>query len=856
MEVLSLKALRGINLWTDHTALEALVRCTKDEIFPTTNTSICQRLQDWGLGTQQSLEDMQQDFLSMAHVLEFLALEFQVCAECPVSFSLTHETSEEGIYKVIVEYSQESVGRLAFEKALYVLEHLESHQVFELTPIISALRTLNRDVRFGPSTGSIIKAAQKRGIPYHRLTEGSLVQLGFGAKQRRIRGSEINSTNNVAEEIAQDKNLTKRLLMANGIPVPQGRVVYTADEAWEAAQDIGLPVVIKPTHGNQGDGVTGNITTHEAVIKAFDYAKTFEDRILVETFIRGSDYRLLVVGNQMIAAAHRTSPMVVGNGSSTIAELIQVLNLDPKRGEGHNMPMTLIEIDQIILDRMAEEGYTLETVLPAGKTFILRFNANLSNGGSATDVTEQVHHSIAALAVEAALCIGLNPCGLDLVCEDITKPLDEQSGAFIELNASPGLRMHLFPSHGTPQPVGDAIMNEVFAPGDDGRIPLVAVTGNNGKTTTVRFIAHILREKKLTVGMTTTEGVYLNDMLMESGDCSGPKSARKVLNYPEVEAAVLETARGGILREGLAFDFCNVAVVTNLGVGDHLGMNYINTVEELAQVKQTVVRSVAENGYAVLNAADPLVLQMADVCNGSVIFFARDPSTPALQAHLKAGGKGLYIHNDHLVAQEGDHQERIPLKDIPLTHNGTIDFQVENTLATVGAAWGLNIDWSLIRQGVKSFGHRAEHAPGRFNVFHHNKARIIVDYGHNPDAIRAILQAVQTLPATRKTVVFSGAGDRQDAVLAEMAQDIGHAFDHVLLFEDQCQRGREDGVVLEIMNKAIIDGQCDCIVEQMVGEFLAIDTALNRLQEGDLCLIFIDQVTKGMDHLTKRIQSS
>ena len=789
--------------------------------------------------------------VSLAHVLQTAALALQAQAGCPVTFARTTATSDVGVYQVVVEYSEEAVGRKAFEDAQQLIQAALGNGSFDAEKAVADLRELDEDERLGPSTGSIVEAAVARGIPYRRLTRGSLVQFGWGSKQRRIQAAEVDSTSAVAESIGQDKDLTKRLLHAAGVPVPLGKPVETVDEAWEVALKVGLPVVVKPQDGNQGKGVTVNITDRAQLEEAYKNAADY-GTVMVERFLPGHDFRLLVVGDQLVAAARREPPQVLGDGEHTVRQLVDVVNQDPRRGEGHATSLTKIRLDDIAVARLAMQGLTPDSVPEKGQRVILRNNANLSTGGTATDVTDDVHPEVAARAVAAAQMVGLHICGVDMVAETVLRPLEEQGGGFVEVNAAPGLRMHLAPSYGKPRNVGQAMVDKLFAHGDDGRIPTVAVTGTNGKTTTARLIAHLFTAQGLRVGMTNTDGVYVNGRQIDSGDCSGPKSARNVLLHPEVDAAVFETARGGILREGLGFDRCQVAVVTNIGAGDHLGLNYITTVEDLAVLKRVIVQNVAPTGYAVLNAADPIVAAMASACPGKVIYFASDRHHPVMVTHRAQGHRTVYVDGDSIVASEGSWRETIHLRDVPITRNGKIGFQVENVMASVAAAWGVGMPWQTIRRGLSGFVNDSDNAPGRFNIMDYRGATVIADYGHNPDAMRALVQAVDALPGKRRSVVISGAGDRRDEDIREQTVILGAAFDDVILYQDAAQRGRADGEVMALLREGLAGAPRTTHVEEIRGEFIAIDTALERLQPGDLCLVLVDQVEEALAHLAQR----
>ncbi|NRR29576.1 cyanophycin synthetase [Oxalobacteraceae bacterium] len=853
MEVIRTRALRGPNLWSHHTAVETIVSCTADEenIDQLPGFEVRLRARFPGISALQPTGHS--DAVPMARVLELAALALQAHAGCPVTFSRTTATLETGIYQTVVEYTEEAVGRLAMELAEQLIAASLADTAFDLDGALNQLRDLDEDVRLGPSTGAIVSAAVARNIPFRRMTEGSMVMFGWGSRQRRIQAAEMDSTSAIGEAIAQDKELTKKLLHAAGVPVPIGRSVDSADDAWAAALEIGLPVVVKPKDGNQGKGVTVNITTREQLTAAFDAAREFRDDIMVERFLPGNDYRLLVIGNKLVAAARRDPPQVVGDGSHTVRQLVDLVNADPKRGSGHATSLTKIRFDDIALARLALQDLEADSVPAKGQRVILRNNANLSTGGTATDVTDDVHPEVAARAIEAAQMIGLDICGVDVVCDGVLQPIEHQRGGVVEVNAAPGLRMHLSPSYGKGRAVGEAIVNTMFPEGEDGRIPVVAVTGTNGKTTTVRLIAHLLTASGLRTGMTNTDGVYIEGRRTDSGDCSGPRSARNVLLHPDVDAAVFETARGGVLREGLAFDRCKVAVVTNIGTGDHLGLNYITTVEDLAVLKRVIVQNVAESGFAVLNAVDPIVAGMAANCRGKVIFFGAERGHPVIATHLAQGRRTVYVEDGHLVAAEGKELNKVALDQVPITRNGAIGFQVENVMAAVAAAWGVGIGWDAIRLGLKTFANDSDNAPGRFNVFDYKGATLIADYGHNPDAILALVQAVETMPAKRRAVVISGAGDRRDEDIRQQTEILGKAFDDVILYQDQCQRGRVDGEVVALLRAGLNGAPRTSYIDQINGEFLAIDTALGRLQDGDLCLILVDQVEEALAHIAKRI---
>ena len=855
MEILRIKALRGPNRWSRCTAIEATVSCSPLEQNLTGVSRFLDRLR-----SQVSAEFLtakaEGEALSLAHILGSAALYLQRRAGCEVDLCALSATPVPGTWLVAVGYAEEAVGRKAIEMAADLCHALKEGKPYDIAAAVGKLQDLFEDERLGPSTGAIVRAAARRGIPHFRLTEGSLVQLGWGSRQRRIQAAELDRTSSIAEAIAQDKDLTKSLLHDAGVPVPLGRVVKSAEAAWEASCALGGSVVIKPRDGNQGKGVAVDIKTREEVFSAYECAQAIDEEVIVERYLPGRDYRLLVVGDKLVAAARRDPPMVTGDGKRTVRELVAEVNRDPRRGDGHATPLTRIRLDTLALATLESQGYGPDAIPPQGAQVRLRNNANLSTGGSATDVTDEVHPEVTARAIEAARTIGIDICGVDIVCSTVSRPLEEQSGGIVEVNAAPGLRMHVAPSFGTPRAVGEAVVDQLFPHGDNGRIPVVAVTGNNGKTTTVRLISHLLRSTGKRVGMTSTDGIYIADQRIDADDCSGPKSARNVLLHPEVDAAVFETARGGILREGLGFDRCQVAVVTNIGEGDHLGLNYITTVDDLAVLKRVIVQNVAPSGYAVLNATDPIVAAMATACPGKIIYFASDRHHPVMATHRAQGHRTVYVDGDSIVAAEGSWRESIHLRDVPITRNGRIAFQVENVMASVAAAWGVGLPWQTIRRGLSGFVNDSDNAPGRFNVMDYRGATVIADYGHNPDAMRALVQAVDALPGNRRSVVISGAGDRRDEDIRAQTVILGAAFDDVILYQDAAQRGRSDGEVMALLREGLQGATRTRHVEEIRGEFVAIDTALSRLQPGDLCLVLVDQVEEALAHLARCCEPS
>jgi cyanophycin synthetase len=845
MKIGKVRALRGPNRWGRFCAVEAEVSLEGEEdsgekvhlaLLPHIPS-----LSRFGIPA------------SVAEGICHVALALQIEAGSHVNNGCANFVKEEGIWLVVTEYEAEGAGKEAVSSAFDLVAGVLQGKEPDVRPMIEKVRAVFLDEKFGPSTGSIVEAAKRRMIPHIRLNEGSLVQLGYGAKQKRIWASETFRTSAVGEAIAQDKELTKRLCFAVGVPVPEGFVVKSREEAWEKAQALGCDVVVKPRYGNQGKGVSVGVRGAEEVMMAYDLASKFGEEVIVERQVIGNDYRLLVVGKEVVAAAMRVPPTVIGDGVRTVKELVEELNSDPRRSDGHATVLSKVKLDDVAVVTLAKQGLTIDSVPQKGQKVLLRNNANLSTGGMAVDVTDVVHEETRRLAVLAAQVIGLDVCGIDVVCKDIARPLGEQGGALLEVNAAPGLRMHLEPAIGTPRPVGEAIVSTLFAPDDNGRIPLVAVTGTNGKTTTVRLIAHFLALCGKRVGMTCSDGVYVGGKRIEAGDCSGPKSARRILMNPMVEAAVLECARGGIVREGLGFDYCDVGVVTNIGRGDHLGMAHIHTVEEIARVKRVVVEAVAPWGFAVLNADDPLSAEMAGHCKGKVIFFSFSKENKFVQDAIGRGDIAIFVAHDTIVAKRGNVELVFPLEHIPIALGGRVPFEMQNVMSAIGAGIALGIEPSILMQGLASFRPDASIVPGRFNVFDYNGATVIADYGHNPDAIEALVQAVNHLPARKRVVVISGAGDRRDEDLRKQTEILSEVFDEVVLYEDKCNRGRPEGEVVNIMKQGLLSRQWKGRLVEVKGEFKAIEEGLERLEPGDFGLILVDQVEDSLMFIQNKV---
>ncbi len=865
MQILKVNKLRGPNIWANYPVLEAWVdleelKDTSSEMIPGFND----RLKGWlpsmiehrcSVGERGGFFVRLDRGTYMAHILEHVTLELQTLAGTPVGFGRARETNKEGVYKVAIAYKEEKLGLICIDKAFELIMAAVHDRPFDIEAEVAKLRDFAHDVCLGPSTRAIVDAAKARSIPWRRLNEGSLVQLGYGIHQRRICTAEADSTSAIAESIAQDKDLTRMLLRTIGVPSPEGHPVESAEEAWEAAEEIGLPVVVKPQYGNHGRGVATNLQSREQVEAAYHAAREEGSSIIVERHAPGDDYRILVIGGKMVAAARREPAHVIGDGQSTIDQLIAVVNQDPRRSDGHSTALSMIKIDAVALGVLQEQGFEPSSVPPTGKKVLIRRNANLSTGGTATDVTDLVHPDIARHACEAARVIGLDIAGVDVVAQDIMQPLHGQRGVIVEVNAGPGLRMHIEPSAGSPRPVGQAIIDMMFPETNNGRIPIVAVTGVNGKTTTTRLISHIVSCSGRKVGMTCTDGIYIAGRRIDSGDCSGPQSARAVLMNPAVEAAVLETARGGILREGLGFDFCDVGVVTNVGEGDHLGLSDIETLEQLAKVKRCIIEAVHPKGYGVLKANDPLTAEMAEKCKGGIVFFAIDGNDPVLTKHREKGGRGAFVRDNAVVLAEGDIDFiLLTLDRIPLTHNGRIGFQVENVLAAAAACWALGMPCEQIRHGLESFSAHMDKVPGRFNLVEMHGATVVVDYGHNPSSLLAIAETLDQFPHPSRTVIYSAAGDRRDTDIIRQGEILADHFDRIILYEDQYLRGRQPGEIMRLFKQGMDNAKRVKEVHEVAGWQNAVDRALKLIRKGEFLLMQADVIDEAMQYLHRSLE--
>jgi len=792
MEFQKILTLAGPNIWSRHPMLEAWVDLQDLRDSPSNSLpGFTDRLMGWlpsliehrcSVGERGGFLHRLREGTWPAHILEHVTLELQTLAGTPVGFGKARETSTPGVYKVAVRYKNERVARAAMATAHDLVLAAAYDRSFDVEAEVKKLKEIVDRYCLGPSSMAIVNAAEARNIPARRLNERSLVQLGQGKKARRIWTAETDRTSAIAGFIAQDKQLTKQLLRSAGVPVPEGRPVDDAEDAWSAAQSLGFPVVVKPRDANHGRGVFTGLRTKEQVSRAFDLAAKEGSGVLVETFAPGAEHRLLVVGDKLVAATRGEAAFIVGDGLRTVEKLIEdQINSDPRRGEDENAPLCFVQMmDPVVLLQLEQQGYQPSSIPGAGVQVLVQRSDNLS-----IDVTDEIHPSVAAHAVLATKLVGLDIAGLDLVAEDIARPLEDQGAAFVEVNAGPGLLMHLKPSVGLPRPVGEAIVAQLFEPGDDGRIPIACVTGTNGKTTVAKLLAHVLRGTDRVVGLTSSDGVEVGERKLEVGDCAGPKSAENVLLHPDVESAVFEAGRGGILREGLGFDRCDVAIVTNIGEADHLGQSDIQTPEQMFMVKRSAVDVVLPGGAKVLKADDPIVADMAPLGRGEAILFAIDPAHPLIAQRRAENGRAVFVEEGVITVAEGGWDTPVvPVAEVPLTHGGRVPFQIENVLAVVGAISALKIPLELLRERLLSFEGGVSELPARFNVWPCRGGTLILDDCHNTSALRALIATLPAFPSKRRTIVYSAGKGRRDEDLIAQGELLAGTFDRVILYRD------------------------------------------------------------------------
>lgn len=860
MKILDIKVMRGPNYWSirRHKLIQMRLDLEELEQFPTNKIDgFGERLQKLfptmfshrcSIGTPGGFFKRVEEGTWMGHVIEHIALELQTLAGMACGFGRTRSTGKEGIYNVVFSYMEEKAGVYTAKASVRIAEALIAGNEYHLAEDIQNLREIREEERLGPSTGCIVDEAIARGIPYIRLNRHSLVQLGYGMNQKRIRATIASTTSSIAVDIACDKEETKNLLEAAEIPVPRGRIVYSEEGLKEALERISYPIVTKPVDGNHGKGATTNINNWEDALRGLEAAKKYSRGVIVEKFITGQDHRVLVINYKFVAAAIRKPASVIGDGRSTIQELIDITNEDPRRGYGHEKTLTQIKVDEFTLDMLAKANLTLESVLPKGEELFLKPTANLSTGGTATDVTDMVHPDNIFMCERIARIIGLDICGIDIMAENLTEPVKDNGGAILEVNAAPGFRMHIDPAEGIPRNVAEPVIDMLYPPGSSARIPIIAVTGTNGKTTTTRLMAHMVKTMGYKVGYTTTDGIYIQNQLMMRGDCTGPVSAEFVLKDPAVDFAVLETARGGILRAGLGFHNCDIAIVTNIAE-DHLGLQDIDTIEQLTRVKSVVPASVLPGGYAILNADNKYTVSMAKECVCNIAYFSMDENNPLIKEHISKGGLAAIYENGYVTICKGTWKIRIEKAvNIPLTFGGRATYNIANVLPTLLAGFIRNFKIEDMRVALQTFIPGPVQTPGRMNIFRFKNFELMVDYAHNTAGFEAIGEMLSKIDANHVGVI-AGVGDRRDEDTIALGRQAAKMFSEIVIRQDKNLRGRTEDEIIELITRGIREVDPNKKVTSFKRETDAIDFAIKNARKGTFLTICSDVVPAALDQI-------
>jgi cyanophycin synthetase len=860
MKILDIKVMRGPNYWSvrRHKLIQMRLDLEELEQFPTNKIEgFGERLQKLfptmhshrcSIGTPGGFFKRVEEGTWMGHVIEHIALELQTLAGMACGFGRTRSTGKEGVYNVVFSYMEEKAGIFTANASVRIAEALIAGNEYHLAEDIQNLREIREEERLGPSTGCIVDEAIARGIPYIRLNRHSLVQLGYGMNQKRIRATIASTTSSIAVDIACDKEETKNLLEAAEIPVPRGRIVYSEEGLKEALERISYPIVTKPVDGNHGKGATTNINNWEDAIRGLEAAKKYSRGVIVEKFITGQDHRVLVINYKFVAAAIRKPASVVGDGISNIQELIDKTNEDPRRGYGHEKTLTQIKVDDFTLDMLAKANLNLESILPNGKELLLKPTANLSTGGTATDVTDLVHPDNIFMCERIARIIGLDICGIDIMAENLTEPVKDIGGAILEVNAAPGFRMHIDPAEGIPRNVAEPVIDMLYPKGSSARIPIIAVTGTNGKTTTTRLMAHMVKTMGYKVGYTTTDGIYIQNQLMLRGDCTGPVSAEFVLKDPAIDFAVLETARGGILRAGLGFHNCDIAIVTNIAE-DHLGLQDIDTIEQLTRVKAVVPASVLPDGYAILNADNKYAVSMAKECVCKIAYFSMDENNSIIKEHINKGGLAAVYENGYVTICKGTWKIRIEKAvNIPLTFGGRATYNIANVLPTLLAGFIRNFKIEDMRVALQTFIPGPAQTPGRMNIFRFKNFELMVDYAHNTSGFEAIGEMLSKIDANHVGVI-AGVGDRRDEDTIGLGRQAAKMFDEIVIRQDKNLRGRTEDEIIELIKRGIKEVDPNKKVTSFKRESDAIDFAIKNARKGTFLTICSDVVPAALDQI-------
>lgn len=859
MKILKIQALRGPNIWSVRRKKLIQMRLDLEELEEKPTHKIegfRERLEALlpSLIEHRCSEGVRGGFFMrvdegtwMGHVIEHIALEIQTLAGMDTGFGRTRSTKEHGVYNVVFSYIEENVGVYAAEASVRIAEALVEGKEYDLDEDIQRMKEIRERVRLGPSTGSIAEEAASRDIPWIRLGTNSLVQLGYGVNQMRFQATITCNTSNIAVEIACDKEDTKRMLKNSSVPVADGNICVDEEDLIETIEEIGYPIVIKPLDGNHGKGASINVKTLEDAKEGLAYAKKYSRRVIVEKFITGHDFRMLVINHKLVAASQRVPAHVIGDGKHSIAELIEIENQDPRRGYGHENVLTDIEINRDSLDLLAKLNYNEDSIPKKGEIIHLKSTANLSTGGTSIDVTDMVHPENIFLAERISRIIGLDICGIDIMAENLTQPLQENGGVILEVNAAPGFRMHLAPSEGLPRNVAAPVIDMLYPPGKPSRIPIIAVTGTNGKTTTTRLIAHMIKNKGYRVGFTTSDGIYIQNHLLEKGDTTGPYSAEYILKDPTVEFAVLETARGGILRAGLGFSRCDIGIITNINE-DHLGLNDVHTLEDLARVKSVVVRSVKNDGWAILNADDKYCMKIAKELDCNIAYFSLDENQPHIQALCKSGKIVAVYENGYVTVKKGDWKIRIEkVTQIPLTVGGKAKFMVTNVLAATLAGYLSGFHSEDLSLSLQTFIPSAAQTPGRMNIFNFKNFKIMIDFAHNPQSYLAIEDFLSNIDSPHKIGIIAGVGDRRDEDIKECGKIAGRMFDHIIIRQEKHLRGRTEDEIIGLILEGIQESNKEITYEIIPKEIEAIKHAINNAKEGTFITALSDVVTNAIE---------
>ena len=863
MNIIDIKVMKGPNYWSNKRHKLVVMRLDLQEMeerptnkidgfserleamFPTMYEHRCSE------GAPGGFFSRVKDGTWMGHVIEHIALEIQTLAGMECGFGRTRETSTKGVYHVVFSYYEEKAGIFAAKASVAIAQALTDNVPYDLASDIQKLREIREEERLGPSTGSIVDEAVKRQIPWIRLNRHSLVQLGYGKNQRRIQATIASTTSSIAVEIACDKEDTKNLLEAAEIPVPRGTVIYDEDDLNAAIRKIGYPIVTKPLNGNHGKGATTDINTLEEAIEGLKAAQKYSRAVICEKFITGRDYRVLVINYKFVAAALRTPAAVIGDGVHTVQQLIDIVNSDPRRGYGHEKVLTAIKIDDFTMNMLKDKNLTLDSVIEKGRELWLKPTANLSTGGTANDVTHLVHPSNIFMAERIARIIGLDICCIDIMAKDLTEPISENGGAVLEVNAAPGFRMHLDPTEGIGRNVAEPVIDMLYPPGSSARIPIIAVSGTNGKTTTTRLMAHLVKQMGHKVGFTTTDGIYIQNQMLMRGDCTGPVSAEFVLKDPTVDFAVLECARGGILRAGLGFHNCDMAIVTNIA-SDHLGLQGIDTLEQLARVKAVVPKSVLPTGYTILNADDDLVYKMREELDCKIALFSMNENNPRIKEHCDKNGIACVYEQGYITILKGGWKIRVDkVTNVPITFGGKAEFNIQNALAAVLAAYLRDFKIEDIKLALETFVPSPAQTPGRMNMFQFKNFSVLIDYAHNAHGMRAIGKYLSKVEATRKVGIVAGVGDRRDDDTIQLGEEAAKVFDEIIIRQDKNLRGKEDDEIIRLISSGIKNIDPNKKITVLKKESEAIDYAIKTAEKGSFITIISDVVPDALDQIMK-----